>query len=82
MSNYNGTFTITAVTSTTFTYTDSHTGLSSSSGGTATVNLNQTTALPYGVGTTLGTDLFSNDLIAKTEQYPDPDHRAHASSKL
>jgi len=79
VANYNGTFTITAVTSTTFTYTDSHTGLSSSSGGTATVSLNQTTAYIYGVGSTIGTDLFSNDLLAKTE-YPDlvtgwPAHR-------
>ena len=56
---------------TTFTYTDSHTGLANSSSGTATVNLNQTTAYIYGVGTTAGTDLFSNDLI-KTTEYPDP----------
>jgi hypothetical protein len=62
VTNYNGTFTIAAITSTTFTYTDSHTGLSSSSAGTATVSLNQTTAYIYGVTGTAGTDLFSNDL--------------------
>ena len=36
------------------------------SGGT-----NQVTGYVYGVGSTIGTDLFSNDLIAKIE-YPDP----------
>ena len=70
LANYNGTFTITGVTSTTFTYTDSHTGLSTSSGGTATVSLNQTTAYVYGVGGTAGTNLFSNDLIAKASSIP------------
>ena len=71
VSGYNGVFTIATVpSSTTFTYTDSHTGLAGSSGGTATVSYQQTTAYVYGVGSTIGTDLFSNDLVAKME-YPD-----------
>src|SRR6202012_4936232 len=39
----------------------------------------QATAYIYGVGSTIGTDLFSNDLIAKTE-YPDPSTGAASTS--
>jgi RHS repeat-associated protein len=39
----------------------------------------QTTAYIYGVGTTAGTDLFSNDLIAKVE-YPNPSTGAASTS--
>jgi len=71
VSNYNGNFTIASVpTSTTFTYIDTHTGLSDSTGGAATVSLNQTTQYVYGIGTGTGSTIFSNDLIQKVE-YPD-----------
>jgi hypothetical protein len=51
VSGYNGTFTITAVTGNTFTYTAASSGLANATGGTASVPVNLVFTIPTGGGT-------------------------------